>query len=489
MPIQTPITGPVVFEGGHADFLAKQDMLRRNLPAYDKLVKDYGMENLFVDVVDSLGLSSVSKPTESPFADFYFEDKKQNHFVIGSVVTAQSGAGGTIVVALAAGEMKTINGRRTSRPRKNEIIIDKTGKNWKIITKNTTTNPHQLTIKPALATQTGTFVANDRFSIITPRFGEATGQPTGLDTDFGMYTNRFAIYKETQITSGTNMTTKENWMTVPELEGFAFNRGFADAEQRHHIGVSKGLVHDSIADNLTDFSQDFDTDVPDNGTEGLLAGINAQGKIMTYDSASAYDEADFERVVSYYQQKNLPGCDIAVLQGGQIATQVQKVLRDLLGKDNANEYLAKKYLGQRYSANERFNEEQLFIQLGFKGIQYGNFKFIFREISELNNMFGDNYVDSVNYSGYQIFIPLRLHKGMGKSKDTTLPSIHLLHRGQVVGNYERRIEIWETGGAGPVGKIKTDQFDVRRKYLRSEVCNMLVGGRWTVLQKSGASDS
>src|SRR5690606_10373961 len=102
-------------------------------------------------------------------------------------------------------------------------------------------------------------------SIITPRYAEATGQPTGLLDDYGVYTNRFAIYKETQLTSGTAMTTRENWFTVPGLEGFAYQKGFADAEIRHDIGVSKGLVHDVLSNNLTDFSVDFDTDVPDNG--------------------------------------------------------------------------------------------------------------------------------------------------------------------------------------------------------------------------------
>lgn len=489
MPQKTPLVRPHKFEGGHADFLAKTDMLRANPAAYNQLVQNAGYYNLFTEVLDSLGFSAGSKPSETPFADFYYkDDSESNYFAIGSVVTAQAAAGGNVVLALAASEMKVINGRNFSRPRKNEIIIDKAGRNWKIVAKNTTVNPHQITIRPSDSTLEATFAANDRFSIITPRYAEATGQPTGLIDDYGVYTNRFAIYKETQLTSGTAMTTRENWFTVPGLEGFAYQKGFADAEIRHDIGVSKGLVHDVLSNNLTDFSVDFDTDVPDNGTEGFLAGVQAQGKTQTYDKAAGYGLDDFERAVSWYRQKNMPGADILALQGGSVAGQVQTALQTFLGTDNADKFLANKYLGQRYKASERFNDEQLFIQLGFKGIQFGNYKFIFREIGELNNMFGENYTGDVDYASWQVFIPIKMYND--PRKKITAPSIQLLHRGQDIGGgYQRRVEIWETGGAGPVGKIKTDQFDVRRKYLRSEVCCMLVGGKWAVLQKGGSADA
>lgn len=489
MPVQTPITGPKVFEGGHADFLAQTDMLRRNPAAYSQLVESYGHVNLFTEVLESIGFAtSNSIPLQTQYVDFYFKEQADTFITIGSVVTPQSGAGGNIVVALAASEIKTIDGRTFSRPRKNETLIDKGGNIWKIVAKNTAVNPHQITIRPNVTTQTGTFLANDRFALLAPRYAEATGQPTGLLDQYGMYTNRFAIYKETQLTSGTAMTSKENWFTVPGLEGYAYQKGFADAEVRHDVNVSKSLIFDRLSDNTTDFSPDFDTDVPDHGTEGFIQGVETQGKIQTWDTAAGYDLADFQRAEAWYRQKNLPTSDIAVLQGGTVASQLQIAMQSFLGKEVNIKYLAEKYLGQRYKSTERYTADQLFMQLGFNGMQLGNYKFMFREISELNNIFGENYTGAtVDYSTWQFFIPLRTYKD--PKQKITMNSIQLLHRGQDLGGYQRRVEIWETGGAGPVGKIKTDQWDVRRKYLRSEVCLMLVGGKWILLQKGGSVDS
>lgn len=487
MPEVTPITGPSVYEGGHADFLTKTDMLRRNPAAYRELVQSFGHSTLFTEILDTLGFSSTSQAFQGPYADFYFEDEDLRYFPIASVVTAQAAAGGPVTVALPASEMKTIEGRLTSRPRETEVVIDKTGQVWKIIDKIISTNPHQLVLQPSTTTQVGTFAANDRFAIIAPRGAEATGQPAGLIHDIGMYTNMFAIYKETDLTSGTNMTTKQDWFNVPGLKGYAYQKGIERAEVRHDVNKSKGLMFDRISDNILDFSPDFNTNVLDHGTEGFLAGAEAQGKTQTYDEAAGYDFADFQRAEAWYRQKNLPAADIAVIQGGTIASSVQNVLKDYLGKEVNIKYLANKYLGQRYKSSERFNAEQLFIQLGFNGIQLGNYKFIFREASELNNMFGEEYTGGPGYDKMQFFVPLRIYNDT--KQKITMNSIQLLHRGQDMGGYQRLNEIWETGGAGPVGKIKTDQWDVRRHYLRSEVCLMLVGGKWILIQKAGSTDS
>lgn len=490
MPVQTPITGPTLFEGGHADFLAKTDMLRRNPAAYRELVAAYNYPALFTEILDSLGFSTMTNSVahQGPFIDFYFDEKQERHFTVGSVVTPQAAAGGPVTIALTAGQMKDLNGRRFSMPRKTEIVIDKNGKSWKITDKIVTANPHQLVLTPTIDTLATTFAANDRFFIIAPRGAEATGQPTGLVDDYGMYTNRFAIYKETDLTSGTNMTTKLDWYNVPGLKGYAYQNGIDKALVRHDAGVSKGLMFDTIGNNILDFSPDFDTTVMDYGTEGFIAGVEAQGKIQTYDKAAGYDLADFKRAEAWYRQQNLPSADIAVIQGGSAASAVQTALETLMGKEVNIKYLAQKYLGQRYKSTERFTPEQLFIQLGFNGIALGNYKFIFREAGELNELYGTGYTGGVDYSSWQFFVPLKTYRD-AKNDKITMNSIQLMHRGQDNGGYQRRTEIWETGGAGPVGKIKTDQWDVRRHYLRSEVALMLVGGKWCLIQKGGTTDS
>lgn len=488
MPVETALNRPYEVQGGHADFLLRTDMLRRSGPAFRELAQQYQHPVTLLEVLDTMNLSGLrsSTPHQSPWIDFYFEHEDDRYFAIGSVVTPQTGAGDPVVVALAAGEMKSRDGRTFSRPRKMELIQDKAGNNWKITDKIVTTNPHQLELTPASSTVALTFAANDRFFIIGPEGAEATGQPKGLVQDYGMYTNRFAIMKETDLTSGTNMTTNQAAIyQVPGLSKWAYVDGIERASFRHELNKSSVIVHGQLADNIFDFSPDFESDVLDHSTEGLIASIESQGVTQTYDEAAGYDIADFRRAEARFRQMRLPAADIMTLQGPTAAANVQDALVDFLGQEANIKYFSNKYLGQKYKGGERFTTEDFFIQMGFNGIQLGNYKFIFRELSELGSLYGEGYTAGVNYDTYQFFIPL--YTKQDAKTNATMPSIQLLHRGQDAGGYQRLNEIWRTGGAGPIQK--TDEFDVQRTFLRSEIALMLFSGKYTLIQKGGAADA
>lgn len=491
MPEVNSLARPYRVEGGHADFLLKTDMLRRAPGAFRQLAEQYQQPVLFTEILDTLNLGgTVSKAHQSPYVDFYFAHDDDRYFAIGSVVTPQTAAGDPVTVALAASEMKTQDGRKMSRPRKMEVIQDKNGNNWKIINKITNTsgtNPHQLVLQPADSTLAATFAANDRFFIIGPEGAEATGQPKGLVKDHGLYTNRFAIMKETDLTSGTNMTTNQAGLfEVPGLSKWAYVDGIDEASIRHERNKSSIVIHGQLSDNIFDYSPDFDTDVLDHSTEGLIQSIETQGTIQTYDTAAGYDMADFQRAVSKFRNQRLNASDIVVIQGGTIAGDVQNVLVDYMGKEVNMKYFSDKYIKQRYKAGERFSSEDLFIQMGFNGIGFGNYKFIFREATELNGLYGDDgYTAGVAYDTWQFFIPLFTKKDA--RTNATMPSMQLLHRGQDVGGYQRLNEIWKTGGAGPIQK--TDEWDVMRTYLRSEICLMLFAGKYSLIQKGGSADA
>lgn len=492
MPVETPLAHPYHVEGGHADFLLKTDMMRRNPLAYMKLAQQYNAPVTVIDILESLGLTSMrdSKAHQSPWVDFYTAHDDDRYFAIGSVVTPQSGAGDPVTVALATSEMKTQDGRRFSRPRKSESIVDKSGNNWKIIEKitNTGSNPHQLVLQPQQSTTAATFAANDRFFIIGPRFAEATGQPKGLRPDYGMYSNRFAIFKETDLTSGTNMTTSQTQLfSVPGLSQWAYVDGIESAEFRHELNKSKAIIFEEIGDNVFDYSPDFDEDVLDHSTEGLISSIETQGTTQTWDVSAGYDLDDLRRITSKFRNMRVPSGDILLLQGSEVASAVQAALVDFLGTDNTDQYIKNKYLGQRYKGGERFSADDLYLHMGFKGVNFDNYNIVFREANELSGLYGDdNYTGGVDYGTWQFGIPLYVQKD-AKNQKISMPSLQLLHRGQGAGGYNRRNEIWQTGGAGPIRK--TDEWDVMRTFLRSEICLMLFAGKFSIIQKGGTSDS
>lgn len=489
MPEVTALARPYAYEGGHADFLLKTDMLRRSPGAFREMAQQYQAPVMFTEILDSLGLTGTrSKSHTSPNVDFYFTNEDERYFSVGSVVTPQGGAGDPVVVALPAAEMKTRDGRRFSRPRKSESIMDRFGNKWKITNKitNTGTNPHQVELTPDLAATTATFTTGDRFFIIGPRFAEATGQPKGLVKDWGIYTNRFGIFKETDLTSGTNMTTDQTAIYgVPGLSKWAYVDGIDEASIRHELNKSKAVIFERIADNVFDYSPDFDTDVLDHSTEGLIASIEAQGVSQTYDESAGYDVSDLRRATARFRNMRLGAADIAVLQAPTAASNVQDALVDYLGKEVNIKYFANKYLGQRYKGGERFSAEDHFISMGFNGARFDGYNLIFREVTELAGLYGENYTNGVNYDTWQFFVPLYVQKDA--KTNATMPSLQLLHRGQDVGGYQRLNEIWQTGGAGPIRK--TDEWDVMRTYLRSEICLMLFAGKYSIVQKGGATDS
>lgn len=489
MPVANALVRPYVYEGGHADFLLKSDMLRRSPGAFREMAQQYQQPVLFTEILDSLGLSGTrSRAHQSPYVDFYFDHEDDRYFAIGSVVTPQAGAGDPVTVALAAGEMKSRDGRNFSRPRKDEAIVDKNGVTWKITSKITASSPHQLELTPDLSTTTATFLANDRFFILGPRHAEATGQPKGLVADWGMYTNRFAILKETDLTSGTNMTTSQTSLyQVPGLSKWAYIDGIERAEIRHELNKSKHVIFSVLGDNVFDYSPDFDTDVLDHATEGLISSIETQGVSQTYDEAAGYDVADLRRATSRLRNMRLGAGDVAVLQGPTAASNVQDALSDLLGNEVAIKYLSNRYLGQRYKAGERFSAQDFFVSMGFNGARFDGYNLIFREVTELAGLYGDNYTDGVNYDTYQFFIPLYTKKDARPKVNATMPSIQLLHRGQDAGGYQRLNEVWKTGGAGPIQK--TDEWDVQRTFMRSEICLMLFAGKYSIIQKGGNADT
>lgn len=485
MPELQAAPSPTFVQGGHADFMLKTDYLRKFPQAYAKLVKRYGGEFGFLDALEALGKSSTSAPSQSPFHDSYFVDDDKRYFKIGSVVTPQAAAGGNVVVALAASEMRSVAGKVSSRPRKDEVIQDKTGKNWSIAVKDISTNPHRLTLTPKVATTVGTFAANDAFFIIGPAYAEATGQPKGLITDFGQYTNMFAIMKETDITSGTNMTTKEVWNPISDLKGYAYRNGIETAEFRHKKNKSVMMVHGQLGDgNVKQYAPDFDVDATSNDTEGLIQAFMTSGQGFEYDESAGYDLDDFQQIISFYKNRKLPKGDIAVFQGSAIASAIQTTFFDMFKTYNADAFLAKKYLsGMKYNANERYTADDYFIEIGFKGLGFGGYNFLFHELTELNNMYGQGNT-GFNYEGMQFFLPISVVRDP-KNK-IELPTFEALHRGQDLGGYQRNIEMWNTGGAGPIKK--TDEWDVQRTYLRSEFLLAIVGHYWLAYNVAGDTD-
>lgn len=479
------ITGPSHTQGGFADFNLATDILRKNAGKYDTFIREWGEEYTLMDLLESLGWSG-SKGYSNPYIEWGINLEDTRSFKIGAIITAQTGAGGDMVVAIDATDMKTNVGddgltRRSSRPRATEQIMFADNSKWKIKSKNSNVNPHQLTLEPALKTQLAAGVTVGKFAqIIAPTAPEATGQPKGLVPDFESMYNRFAIAKETNLVSGTNQTTSGIWEEIPGMPGKYYLKGLEEAEMRHRKNTSRLLVHAELADNWETFSPDFDTDVAERNTEGFLQSAS-YGKQGTYDDAAGYDLEDFKRANAFYRSKRLNAADIMVLQGGTIAGYTQDALLELFKAFGNSGILAQKYFGTRYGVGERFSADQMFLAIGFKGLQLNNFNYIFRDFTELNFPSEQGFTLDKN----QYFIPMAKTKD-AKNNKINLPAMQLCHR--EYDGYSRLNEVWKTGSA-PSRMVNTDEWDVNRCFFRSEVALRTTAAGMIYVQKPGLVDA
>lgn len=493
MPIEVPNTPPYSINTGNADILLTQADFLRNNPYYlTTFFNTYGGYTTFTTKLRALGFVR-SVAVQTPISEHYFEDRETRTFTVGSVVTPSTGAGTNIVIALAAADMKTIVGddgvsRNWSRPRETEVVQFPDLNNYKIISKNKNVNPHQLTLRPISTTvDPATAVVEDaKAFIISPTGAEATGQPGPVTNVYGKYANRFAIAKETALTSGTAMTSKSPLAQIDGMPGYWYVKDVQDATVRHEMNKNKLLIHGQIGTNVTQYSPDFDENFTDRNTEGFIQHALAVGEEINYPTLAAYDIENFNDIAAHYRRLAVSTRNLAVWQGADIQARVEDVLIDFLADKSFETYISNNYMKNalKYFWDEGITQDDAFVHLGFRGIKKQGFNFLFSSLNELNDIEGGG-ADGFDYPTWQFFIPIGLTKD-AKSKKS-LPYFQFEHRGQAAGGYQREDEVWKTGGAGPIQK--TDEFDVQRSYFRSEILLHIANGSLIVTQREDATAS
>lgn len=486
MPNQ-PNAAPHTINTGNADILLTQADFLRNNPYYlSTFFNNYGGYTTFAAKIRALGFAK-SVPVGTPTTEHYYGTRETRTFTIGSVVTASTGAGTSIVVALSAGDMKTITGadgvsRSYSRPREGEQVQFGDLKNYKIIAKNKSVNPHQLTLRPMSNTTNPAtvVVANAKAFIIAPTGAEATGQPGPVTNLYSKYMNRFAIAKETALTSGTAMTSQSPLAAIDGQPRHWYLKDIGDATVRHEINKSKLILHGQLGNNVTQYSPDFDDNFTDQSTEGFIEHALTAGEVMEYANLEGYDLDEFDEVAAFYRRRMIASRDIMVWQGANVQSRMENVLVDFLADKSFQSYVSSSYMKNsiKYFTDEGLSADDAFVSLGFRGLRKQGYNFLFSALNELNDIEGGG-ADGFDYPSYAFFMP------MGSTRDAkskaSLPYFQFEHRGQTDGGYQREDEVWRTGGAGPIQK--TDQFDVMRSYFRSEIALHIANGDMIVVQR------
>jgi len=494
MPNTIPLTQPQTIQTGLADVLLTQaDFLRNNTHILNQFFNTYGGYTTFATKMRAFGWAKgrMDLAVQSPITEHYFQGREKRSFTVGAITTASTGVAGQIVIALSAADMRTIVGddgvtRNFSRPRKGETIQFGDKNNYKIIAKNQTVNPHQLTIKPKnSAINPGTaIIVNAKAMILAPTSAEGAGQPKSVENTYAKYQNRFAIVKEEALTSGTAKTTKSPLRAISGQQNYWYIKDVEEATVRHEINKSKILLHDELGNNIQEYVPDFDDNFPDRGTEGFIKYATTTGQINEFTDLDSYDLDEFDEVAAYYRSLMISTNTAVVWQGNDIGARTENVLIDYLAGNSFTDYISKTFMKDALKSfqdddDNNFSADDMFVSLGFNGVRKNKFNFLFSILNELNDSEGGGIFD---YPSWQFFMPFGTMKD-AKSK-ASVPYLGYEYRGQEGNGYSREDILYRHGGAAITNR---DQFDVERTSFVSEIALHAANGELIVVNRPVAA--
>lgn len=432
------------------------------------------------------------KGIEGPVTGHYEKPRPNELFTVGEIIST---SGNEITIALTTDDMvaETNSYGQSfvfSRPRVTEVWqFSDAGAQYRIIEKDRTVNPHQLTLKANadIDPEDEIIEGSQAFYVATVK-GEGTGQVEPLRTRQYKYQNTFWITDETDITSGTHMTTAVRFEPVPG-SNLLWMEGIKDMEMRHEAAKGKIWMFGAKATGWTDYSDALKSDVPIPGTQGLLDYALENGYDLECD-LNDFGEADIRAMSSYFHDIRVGSTEILLMQGYNVNQLIETFWSDKLNYNwvigLSERYMSEGVRNARKNDNS-FTEEGMFINLGVTGFAMGNYTFLQTAAPEFNYMQG---AGAVGYKDWMIAAPFGR---AGEQADNT-PYLGYEFRGTQ--GYSRENEVWCESGAGTraiTGKsdfLKTSQVDANRTYLRSEIApHFALGEQFIVFHPQGASAS
>lgn len=476
VPMQQNQT-PSHLEMSAADlYYLKTDLLREHPNLLSTYFKQGGKQLTTMDMLSMFQFGRLSKsPSDSPFTGHWEKPITKNLVHVGSIA-AGSKTSEAIITLDAADMYPFTNGAgqsfNKSRPRVSEQLDSGIpGLKFLITAKNKAVVPNTITVVSNDGSNPrDVLAAGSVLNIVSTISGEYTGQPTPLQPLKYKYQNTFAITKETDMVSGSHLTTRVGFNVVPG-SGKLYLEGMEDMEDRHKYQKGQIWMFGSVATNWTDFSSEMDETVPIPGTEGLWDAVATSGYNLGYDLTD-FGTADVRELVNYYQSINLSTTDLLMIQGIEARQAIEDSYAEKLnytwciGVSDA--YIARGRREQWGAAmGKDYNPEGMFLNMGVTGFTDSGYTFMMKGAPELNNEFGAGAVGT--YKQSMIVAPI----GFARDAENT-PYTGYEFRGS--DGYNRENEVWFRAGAGNKGVVsgkgdfvKTSQYDGVSYYLRSEI--------------------
>lgn len=277
---------------------------------------------------------------------------------------------------------------------------------------------------------------------------KTAGMTESVNTTFESFENNFAIIKEMVDESGSNMAQKV-WLEVTDDNGSVlgnvwFYENYKNTEKRFKNAIESKLIRDRkwVGDLATDGYQ---------GSEGLIEATEG-GNIF---NGSITDLLDVDEVIERMQK-----------QGGIAQNYFYGTTAFSSGIDDFLK--AEHVTGLSWGAFN--NNENMALNLEFKGFHRGGFEFYKSRSSYLNNPIGEGSVVGLSkINAFMIPSGSTRMLEVGKNKTTTQPMLHVRYRANGATNrkYQMAKRSWEQGTTAGV--------DEQRMEFQTERCLVLLG--------------
>lgn len=481
-------TNPSHIESAQGDvFVLGSTILADNPQLLSTYFKESGYPPTTLSKLKMFGMGTpVRKGVEGPITGHYEKPRPKDLFTVGEIISVTDNQ---IVVALSVDDMytsaNTIGTTIWSRPRVTEVYqFAINGNQYRVIEKDRSVNPHQITLE----TYTGVDPEDDVVegavaSWIAQSSGEGTGQPEPLRPLSYKYQNTFWITKETDITSGTHLTTTAPFQTVPGTN-LLWKEGLRDAEMRMEQAKGHIWMFGKKSTGWTDYSDPLKSEVPIPGTQGLLDYALENGYDMEYDTAD-FDDADLYALSNYFHDIRVGTSEILLIEGYNFNQKIEKFFSSRYNYNwviGVSDRYVREGVRNARNFDSSFTEEGMFVNLGITGFGLGNFTFLQTNAPELDYIGGAGQIGGKDWA---IAVPF----GFAGESAEYRPYVGYEWRGTE--GYSRENELWVNGGAGNDRVVtKSSEFDAQNTYMRSEIApHFALGEQFAVIHPAGTSAS
>lgn len=420
-----------------------------------------------------------TRQISTPTTGHYEEDWLVDPITVGAVDTAAVNPGDDAIIELHADDMFStgVGALVTSYPIVGDVIELPDGTQAQVTAKDTTVDPHLVTLTPLLATGDLSGIApDDVIGIIYNLFAEASGLPPGRAPRIFKYTNTLGLVKHTFGATGNELTNSVYHETIPGQPGSRGQSIYTKIERdeliRYEMAKSGLLVFGQQADNLVDTNTALGYDTPISGSEGFVTFARTSGNQDTYTGGS-YDTTDFDTAAAILlDERSAATNDIIGWLGPDIFTEIENSFTTTLvnnlihSVDRIVDGYAS-YANSQYPQSLTQNGTDATLSFGYSAIRKNGFTFHMKRLGE----FGDTRRlggAAYSYRAWAIWHPISW--AMDKLSGSTRSTIGYEYKG--LGPYSRDNVFGSLPGAGvggdntPYGKAVTE-FDTMKYFLMS----------------------